>query len=161
VGRRVRAADQAAREGQPATRADLSVEQRQQLGRMVEELLAKVRGPQGKQKAEQAQALLERAPGTPAVSFFHVNPRSVRAFYHLLGRPTPSRQADSSTKKPTAQTTRTGTGTAGQTASPKRAGGTKGSTKRIAASSERWQVAAGPMATVAKGLLARTHESLR
>jgi hypothetical protein len=37
------------------------VEQRQQLGRMVEELLAKVRGPQGKQKAEQAQTLLERA----------------------------------------------------------------------------------------------------
>ena len=28
---------------------------------MVEELLAKVRGPQGKQKAEQAQALLDRA----------------------------------------------------------------------------------------------------
>ena len=61
VGRRVRAADQAARDRQPATRADLSVEQRQQLGRLVEELLAKVRGPEGKQKAEQAQALLERA----------------------------------------------------------------------------------------------------
>jgi hypothetical protein len=61
AGQRVRAADQAARDGQPATSADLSLEQRQELGRMVEELLAKVRGPQGTQKAEQAQALLERA----------------------------------------------------------------------------------------------------
>jgi hypothetical protein len=62
VGRRVRAADQAARDGQPAA---LSLEQRQELGRLVEELLAKVRGPQGKQKAEQAQALLERAKELP------------------------------------------------------------------------------------------------
>jgi hypothetical protein len=44
VGRRVRAADQAAREGQPATSADLRMEQRQELGHAVEELLAKVRG---------------------------------------------------------------------------------------------------------------------
>ena len=61
VGRRVRAADQAARDGQPATRADLSVEQRQQLGRLVEELLTKVRGPEGARKAEQAQELLTKA----------------------------------------------------------------------------------------------------
>jgi hypothetical protein len=61
VGRRGRAADQAARDGQPATSADLSLEHRQELGCMVEELLTRVRGPQGKQKAAQAQALLERA----------------------------------------------------------------------------------------------------
>jgi hypothetical protein len=61
AGRRVRAADQAARDGQPATSADLSLGERQELGRMVEQLLEKVRGPQGRQKVEQAQALLERA----------------------------------------------------------------------------------------------------
>ena len=60
TGKRVRAADQAARDGQPATSADLTLEQRQELGHVVEELLATVRGPQGKQKAAQAQALLDR-----------------------------------------------------------------------------------------------------
>jgi hypothetical protein len=60
VGRRVRAADQAARDGQPAS-ADLSLEERQTLGHVVEELLAKVRGPQGEQKTAAAKALLEQA----------------------------------------------------------------------------------------------------
>jgi hypothetical protein len=60
VGRRVRAADKLAADGHPE-RADLSMEQRQQLGRAVEELLAKVRGPQGEQKTAAAKGLLERA----------------------------------------------------------------------------------------------------
>jgi hypothetical protein len=58
VGHRVRTADQVARDGQ---KGDLSGQERQELGRLVEELLAKVRGAAGQQKAEQAKALLERA----------------------------------------------------------------------------------------------------